>query len=141
MVEFCGHDHPSNMITQIPPSWVWRSFLLVLSLVFAQASSAQKTLERDYALQFSAGISVAQEKFLQEGLLDQDPGAKLWVDRPTNSALLRIVGEVDREALQTHVAASGLVISSCQQILTAQPDVLIGHGGTHDERPLDQAPE
>lgn len=130
-----------NMITRVPPNRVWRSFLLLLGLVLAYAGNAQKTPELDYALQFSFGITVSQEKFLQEGLLDQDPSAELWVDRPTNSALLRIHGPLDREALQAHVSTSGLAISSCQQILTAQPDVLIGQGGTQDEQPHDQAPE
>ena len=129
------------MITRVPPNRVWRSFLLLLSLALTHAGNAQKTPELDYALQFSSGISVAQEKFLQEGLLNQDPGAELWVDRPTNSALLRIHGPLDRGALQAHVSSSGLAISSCQQILTAQPDVLIGHGDMKDHQPYDQAPQ
>lgn len=129
------------MITRVPPIRVWLTFLLLLNLVLGQAVSAQKTPELDYALQFSSGISVVQEKFLQEGLLNQDPGAELWVDRPTNSALLRIHGLLDHEALQAHVSTSGLAISSCQQILTAQPDVLIGQGEAKDHPLQDQDPE
>ena len=63
------------------------------------------------------------------------------MDRPTNSALLRIHGLLDREALQAHVSTSGLAISSCQQILTAQPDVLIGQGEAKYHPLQDQDPE
>ncbi|MCC7502157.1 MAG: hypothetical protein IT229_06490 [Flavobacteriales bacterium] len=129
------------MITRVPPIRVWRTFLLLLCFAQANAGNAQKTPELDYALHFSAGITVPQEKFLREGLVNQDPDAELWIDRPTNSALLRIHGPLDREALQVHVSTSGLAISSCQQILTAQPDVLIGAGEAKGLEPQDQTPE
>lgn len=89
------------------------------------AGHAQKTPELDYALYFGNGISPVQEKHLQEGLKDQDPGAELWVDPPTNSALLRMHGTLDRIALQQSVQASGLTITAVDRILTAQPNVIL----------------
>lgn len=102
---------------------------------------AQKSPELDYALRFSDGITTAQTKYLQEGLLDQDPGAELWVDAPTNSALFRIHGVLNVSALQEYVANGGLQIMSVRQVLTARPDVILGVGGTRSDHENGLAPE
>jgi hypothetical protein len=66
--------------------------------------------ELDYEIHFIGPITEAGEKYLIEGLLDQDPGIQFWIDRPTQSALARTEVHLDRTVLQAAISPSGLVI-------------------------------
>ncbi|QQR87336.1 MAG: hypothetical protein IPJ76_03690 [Flavobacteriales bacterium] len=66
--------------------------------------------EREYEIHFVGPITAAGEKYLIEGLVDQDPEVRFWIDRPTQSALARTTVHLDQAALQEVITPSGLVI-------------------------------
>ena len=89
-----------------------RCALIIGSLLWARASAhAQKPFEFDRTIEFASAFDHAQEKFIHEGIRDQDPAALVWIDVTGQQVLVRVHVELDRAQLQAAVAASGLHIT------------------------------
>ena len=116
-----------------------RGSVIVLLTVVGSLSAgnlrAQEAQELDYEIHFTGAITDAGEKYLIEGLRNQNPTIQYWIDRPTQSALARTQVHLDRVALQMAITPSGLVIGH-MRILTPHQDGVLERSGPNDDFPL-----
>jgi hypothetical protein len=71
----------------------------------------QRAQEYVYTIRFAEPVTQMQEKFLHECLRSQDPDALVWINAAERNALTRVHAALDRDQLQTDMAASGAVIT------------------------------
>ena len=83
---------------------------LALMCMLAHGLHAQKAAELDYEIHFTGSIPSGGEKFILQGLSDQDPGIQVWIDRPTQSVLARTIVPLDFQQLREAIEPVGLEI-------------------------------
>ena len=98
---------------KIPLAFSWSKCVLITAVLLLAAlrSHGQKPLELDLMIEFSTVFDHAQEKFIHEGIRDQDPVALVWIDVAAQQVLVRMHSELDRVQLQAVIAAAGLHIT------------------------------
>ena len=117
------------MNARLAPRQPMIALVAVVGLLCMAATTDRCVPEFDYEIHFTGPLTDAAEKYLIEGLIDQDPMIAYWIDRPTQSALARTTVPLDQTALQVAIEPSGLQIGY-MGVLNGHPGGTQPHSGT-----------
>lgn len=113
-----------------------RSAFVLVAVFMGAVCIAQKAPEHTYAIGFSAPITLAQDKFIHEALRSQDPDALVWINASERNALTSVHAALDRDQLQTDIAASGAVITYLGRPVADHPSQKSAEASTEVQLPI-----